>query len=187
MKQKTLLLAALVFLGVCVIMTSCKKDDPPAQPTAKDCPDVTSNASLTAGTIGLWVIGHEGDNGKSNYGNSLTDCGWTTYGTETGGVNNTYALQKLNASNVLSEVMRWEYSTFWEFELHTGWQGATEKGLHMGDSVYKFQAAYGTTNFHPQGAYIDRYELVVPGAETRAILDFTSATGALTQVVVTKN
>ena len=184
MKQKLLLVAFILF-GLGVVMTSCKKDD--SERAKKTLPDASSNASLSGGTIGQLVLGAEGNDGYTSDGTSLLSNGWSYYNGETGGVNHTFALQKLNSASALAIVARWAYNGFHEFELHPGWQGATEKGLHMGDSVYKFQAAYGTTNFHPEGAYIDRFDLIIPGASATAVLDFTSATGGLIQVVVTKN
>lgn len=179
--QKVLLV--LIFLGLCMVMNSCKKKEEPAPTPTKACPTEATNVSLIAGSIGEWTIGHEGKDGYSSDGTNLVStCSWTVYNGEGGGVGHTYALQVNSAGSI---VQRWANNTFVAYELRAGWTGATEKGLHMGDSVYKFRAQYDTINFHKIPPYTNVYELKVPTGNPSVTMHFASEAGKLEQIVVT--
>ncbi|MEI7563657.1 MAG: hypothetical protein WCJ39_08775 [bacterium] len=168
---------------MCVGTISCtKENDNTSVPAQKACPTTSSNVSLTAGTIGQWTVGHEGNDGYSSDGVNLqSSCGWTINGTESGGYGNTYAVKVNSAA---SEVMRWAGNKFVGYELRAGWTGATEKGFHIGDSVYKFRAVYDTINFYKLAPYTNVYALKVPTGNPAVSIYFASEFGALEEIHV---
>lgn len=166
----------LVFLLLLGFFSACKKDKEETPPKTT-CPEITTNLDIPQGALGDWKLLFEGNDGMSKDGISLRySCSWFINGLEDGGVGNTFALRNADTSLV----MRWANNRLSEFELLPGWQGVTEKGIALGDSLGKVQAAYPALQVI--SPYTDRYGFTTGNIEVT--MEFDVVTWKLLDIYV---
>jgi len=154
------LLCALVLVS---LFFACKVDPPSIDPPVGTCPKITDKINWESYPgYGAWqfaVSGFDGNIGIPTGGataiNIRTDCGWQYYGNETGGTGHTYGVYAWDTA----VIFRWAYGKLHQIILSSKWQGTTERGTKMGDSLQQIQALYPAMYNIPP--YDDLYGLTV--------------------------
>ncbi len=144
-KIKTMknLLCALLLLS---LLFACKPESEEYHPYLGTCPKINDMVSWenNAG-YGEWQFarsGFDGDIGIPTGGatamNIRTDCGWQYYLNETGGVGNVYGVYAFDTA----VIFRWANGSLHQIIVSHKWQGKTERGTMMGDSLSQIQSLY---------------------------------------------
>lgn len=99
------------------------------------------NADDTAGSNYYGGL-HFGNGGDDSAGNSLvTYCGWAIYNGHHGGYGDTLEVSAFGEYGT-GVVLTWAYNDFRSIYLQVGWEGKTDRGIGIGDSLEAFVTAY---------------------------------------------
>ena len=139
------LLCALLLLS---LFFACKEDpiETPHMEPEDYCPKINDTVFWDNHPgFGYWRLasnGFDGDIGIPTGGaspiNLRTTCGWHYYLNETGGTGHVYGVYGLDTA----ALFRWANGNLHEIILSHNWQGITERGTKMGDSLSQIQAFY---------------------------------------------
>lgn len=158
---------ACVLLTIVPILLGCVKDDETFEFHCPRC-----DAQVTWNAYGDFVFAEVGNDATARQ--LVSQCGWTVQGGHNGGVGDTLQVTSCGAQGV---VFVWAFNSFHAFKLAKGWEGSTEKGIRIGDSVAALLAAY--PNFKRVSAV--SYLLSEDKAEVEAHFD---AQGSLEALIV---
>jgi len=162
MKKKLL---ALFFLMT--MFFACKKppfqeSDPWTCPTNFDMVHWEQFAGL--GDWQFSIYGHDGDIGIPTGGapvfNIRTHCGWNYFDHHDGGYNDIYQVIPADTSMRFT----WENNLLHQIELFPKWQGCTEHGAKMGDTLNDFlqkQPGFSVTVDSTIYRYTDNVKVIV--------------------------
>jgi hypothetical protein len=114
---------------------------------------------LTTMSFGRFTLGNAGDDDTAR--RCVSKCGWHVFQGNNGGIGNT--LQVASPSEDI--VFAWADNSFAGFRVKTGWSGATDRGVRLGDTIADFERKYPeftkVNNRHltgdPEGVHADAY------------------------------
>ena len=130
------------------------------------------DAQVTWNAYSDFVFGEVGNDATAR--KLVSQCGWTVQGGHNGGVGDTLQVTSGGAEGV---VFVWAFNSFHAFKLAKGWEGSTERGVRIGDSVAALLAAYPNFKRVSAGSYL----LSEDNVEVEAHFD---APGALVTLIV---
>jgi len=123
--ERSCILLAVLFL----LIIGCGKDND------FNCPSCDEN--ITWNSYGDFEFEESGDD--STGWKLESKCGWSVYNGHQGGYGDTLELSSCGNNGV---IFVWAYQTFHAFRVSEGWNGKTDKGIGIGDSLNVFLANY---------------------------------------------
>jgi hypothetical protein len=98
------------------------------------CPACDDN--VTINSYGTFEFEKEGDDSTAR--RIVSECGWHVQGGHNGGIGNTLQVASCGNEGV---IFVWAFNDFHAFRVAAGWEGQTEQGTRIGDTLETFLVA----------------------------------------------
>lgn len=120
---------SLIFLAqVCLLVSACDLQDD------FQCPNRDDEISWRM--YGGWKLQDEGNDSIAK--KLRNECGWEVWNEHEGGYGDTYQVSKFGGGLIFI----WAWNNFSGFIASKGWEGKTEEGIKLGDSIGTFLDTY---------------------------------------------